>query len=303
MRLRAMRSAIRIGTRASRLAIAQAEIVAAGLRGLGHECELVPISTRGDRVRGPLQKIAGRGLFVREIERALEQGEVDLAVHSLKDLPEPVAPQFLLAAVPRRADARDALVSLQGLKLEQLPRAARVGTSSPRRAAQLRRARPDLEILPARGNVDTRLRKLEAGEWDALATAAAALDRLRLSARITQRLPLNRFVPAPGQGALAVEVMADNKRMSSIAALLDHDPSRAAVAAERAVMRELEAGCHLPLGAFARVDGGRLLLVAEVLSPDGAERTRVRHESSARNPDAVGREAARLLIRRGAAAL
>jgi hydroxymethylbilane synthase len=294
-----MRSAIRIGTRASRLAIAQAEIVAAGLRGLGHECELVPISTRGDRVRGPLGQVGERGLFVGEIERALEQGKVDLAVHSLKDLPEPVLPHFSLGAIARRADARDALVSAQGLRLEQLPRGARVGTSSRRRAAQLMRARPDLVVLDARGNVDTRLRKLEAGEWDALVTAAAALDRLGLSARITQRLPLNRFVPAPGQGALAVEVMADNKSMRRIAALLDHEPSRAAVEAERAVMRELEAGCHLPLGAFGRVDGGRLLLVAEVLSPDGAERTRVRHQGSARNPGAVGRQAARVLMERG----
>jgi len=295
-----MGSAIRIGTRASRLAIAQAEIVAAGLRALGHQCDLVFITTRGDRFRGPLGQVGERGLFVREIERALERGEIDLAVHSLKDLPEPVLPQFFLGAIPRRADARDALVSPAGLKLPALPPGARVGTSSPRRRAQLLRARPDLVVLDARGNVDTRLRKLDAGEWDALVTAAAALDRLGLGARIAQRLPLSRFVPAPGQGALAVEMMADNKSMGSIAARLDHGPSRAAVEAERTVMRELQAGCHLPLGAFARLDGRRLLLVAEVLSVDGVARTRVRREGSARDPVAVGKEAARLLVERGA---
>ena len=301
--MRPLRSAIRIGTRASRLAMAQAEWVAAALRRLGFECELIPISTKGDRIRGALGQSGERGLFVREIERALESDKVDIAVHSLKDLPEPVLPQFFLAAIPRRGDARDALVSAKGPRLESLSEGARVGTSSARRRAQLLRARPDLNVMLARGNVDTRLRKLDAGEWDALVVAAAALDRLGMSERITQRLPLSRFVPAPGQGALAVEVRSEDARMRRIVGLLDHAPSRAAVEAERAVMRALQAGCHLPLGAFARVRAERIVLVAEVLSPDGASRTRIRHQGPAADPVAVGTEAARLIAQRGGIAL
>lgn len=296
--MRPLRSAIRIGTRASRLAMAQAESVAAALRGLGFECELIPIRTKGDRFRGALAQSGERGLFVREIERALERGEVGAAVHSLKDLPEPVLPQFSLAAIPRRGDARDALVSAKGLRLESLSEGVRVGTSSPRRRAQLLRARPDLSVMAARGNVDTRLRKLDAGEWDALVVAAAALDRLGMSERITQRLPLNRFVPAPGQGALAVEVRSEDVRMRRIVGMLDDAHSRAAVEAERAVMRALQAGCHLPLGAFARVRVERIVLVAEVLSPDGASRTRIRYQGPAADPGAVGTEGARLIAQR-----
>jgi hydroxymethylbilane synthase len=290
---------IRIGTRGSALAMAQARYVADRLAELGCEVVLRPIRSQGDRSAAPLSAISGKGIFAKEIEVALERGEVDIAVHSLKDLPEPLPPQFALGAVPVRADPRDALVSRRGLKLDALPRGSAVGTSSPRRQAQLLRARPDLEVLPIRGNVDTRLRKLDSGEFDAIVPAAAGLDRLGLSGRITQRLPINRFIPAPGQGALAVEMLAERAKSLGLLRSLDHPQSRSAVTAERALMNAIGAGCRVPFGALATVHGNEMRLRAIMLSPDGRMHVHASLVGMAREPRRLGEKVAQALLRSG----
>lgn len=294
---------IRIGTRGSPLAMAQARYVAERIARAGCRAVLCPIRTEGDRSAAPLSSLSGKGIFVKEIEAALERGEVDIAVHSLKDLPEPLAPQFMLGAVPRRADPRDALVSRAGVKLGDLMSGAVVGTSSPRRQAQLLRVRPDLRIAAIRGNVDTRLRKLDSGQFDALVQAAAGLDRLGLSHRIAQRLPLNRFIPAPGQGALAVEMLADRAQSFDCVQSLDHRPSRRAVTAERALMSAVGAGCRVPLGALAEVRGTEMRLRAMLLSPDGNACVQASRTGPADKPERLGERVARELLKSGGADL
>lgn len=246
------RRPLRLGTRRSDLATTQSGHVADALRALGHEVELVLVTTEGDVNRAPLSRIGGTGVFVSALRDALLAGEIDLAVHSLKDLPVAQPEGLVIAAEPEREDPRDALVARDGLTLDMLPAGARVGTGSPRREAQLRVARPDLEVVDLRGNVPRRLATVTEGELDAVVLAGAGLRRLGLTDRVTQWLGPDVMVPAPGQGALAVECRSDDPATTEVLRALDHAPTRTATAAERAVLGTLEAGCSAPVGALAR---------------------------------------------------
>ncbi|MFN2589986.1 MAG: hydroxymethylbilane synthase [Actinomycetota bacterium] len=259
---------VRIGTRRSRLAMAQAEEVAARLRANGIGAELVPFVTSGDRGSPAAASPAGvKGLFVHEIVRALQDGVVDLAVHSAKDLPSEDPEGVVVAAIPERADPFDMLVTMGG----DVPAGGTVGTSSLRRRAQLARARPDLDVVEVRGNVDTRLRKLEAGVVDGLVLAAAGLGRLGIAPPASFPIPLDDMVPAPGQGALAVQARARHSEVLEAAHALDHPPSRTAFEAERLVMASLGGGCALPLGAYAEARSEGVRLLAVVVRPDGSD--------------------------------
>jgi hydroxymethylbilane synthase len=270
---------LRIGTRASALAVAQAEQVAQRLRAAGHACELVHVSTPGDRSSAPVAQL-GVGVFVSALRDALAAGTIDLAVHSYKDLPTAPDPRLVLAAVPPREDPRDALVARDGLVLGELPAGSRVGTGSARRKAQLEALGLGLDVVPIRGNVDTRVRKVATGELDAVVVAAAGLRRLGRIAEATELLDFVQMLPAPAQGALAIECRADDHGLAAIlAAVLDDAYTRAAVTAERAVLAGLEAGCSAPIAALADVvsdltDDGtvvdRVSLRAVVGTADGA---------------------------------
>jgi len=267
-----VRRVLRAGTRGSLLAQRQTSWVAAKIREKlpGVEIEVVTISTRGDRQPGSLiPQVGEKGLFTRELERALLDGEIDFAVHSLKDLPTELLPGLTLGAVPVRANPFDALVTRNKVSFDDLPSGTRIGTSSLRRAAQIRHARPDLIVTPLRGNVDTRIRKLEQGLVDALILAAAGLERMGWSSRDYCQLPPEVFLPAPGQGALAVEVRADDPLMQDVCAVLDDPPVRYAVTAERAFLKSLGGGCQLPVGALAVVEDDRLWLRGSVIRRDG----------------------------------
>ena len=248
---------VRVGTRGSRLALAQTELVLSRLRAVhpGVVFELVIVTTQGDANRAAPLAGMGLGVFVSEIERRLAAGEIDLAVHSLKDMPTALPDGMAIGAVPERADPRDVLVCHLGHTLARLPAGARIGTSSPRRAAQIAEYRPDLTIVPIRGNVETRIRKAAGDECDGAILAAAGLHRLGLADAITEYLPPDRFVPPPGQGAMAVEIRADDARMAALAAAAHHPPTAAAVAAERAFLSILGGGCQVPVGAYAGYAG------------------------------------------------
>lgn len=263
---------LRLGTRSSPLARWQAEWVAAQLADRGVRTQLVPITTKGDVTSGPLGSAGQQGLFTKEIQRALLTGEIDFAVHSLKDLPTDPVPGLTLAAVPLRENNRDALVSQRAASLEALPPGARVGTGSLRRRAQLLHLRPDLTVLDIRGNIDTRLRKLDEGQYDAILLAEAGLLRLGLAQRITQVIPPTSILPAVGQGALGIESRTDDAATRRVLAALDDPDTHHAVLAERALLASLRAGCLAPVGAWARLVDGRLQLDAVVLSSDGRER-------------------------------
>jgi hydroxymethylbilane synthase len=286
---------LRIGTRRSRLALAQADEVAGALRRTGVETEIVPMITSGDRGADPSSDQAGlKGLFVAEIVRALLEGEVDLAVHSAKDLPAEDDPGLTIAAVPERASALDVLVTRDG----ELAAGSRVGTSSVRRQAQVFRWRPDVLVKDLRGNVDTRLRKLADGEVEALVLAAAGLLRLGVVPEHAAPMSLAEMVPAPGQGCLAVQARTGDGATRDAVAALDHEPSRDALVAERLLMRALGGGCALPLGAFAERTGSGMRMVAIVLSPDGGRFARA--EVDAPTPEEVA-ELARLDLAAGGA--
>ena len=257
-----------IGSRGSPLALWQANHVKAMLNDRGYESRIEVIRTTGDKMQTQsISAIGTKGLFTQEIEDALLEGRVDLAVHSLKDLTTELPDGLCLAASPEREDARDAFV---GSTLAALKQGAAVGTSSVRRAAQLLALRPDLKILPIRGNVDTRLRKLEAREFDAIVLAAAGLNRLGMANRITELLPFDVMCPAPGQGALGIETRQEGAGFEA-AGTLNHLPTWTAITAERAVLAALGGGCQLPAGAIAHVDGAHITLTALVASPDGSE--------------------------------
>jgi hydroxymethylbilane synthase len=290
---------VAIGTRGSRLARAQSEWVAAQLRARGLEAELRVIRTTGDIDARPLAE-TGFGVFVREIEQALLRGEVSLAVHSMKDLPTGPREGLAVAAVPEREDPADALISRDGAGLDQLPAGSRVGTGSLRRGAQLKAHRPDLVFLPLRGNVDTRLRKLESGEYDAIVLACAGLARLGLADRISERLPHSVCLSAPGQGALALQVREDDAEARAVVMPLDHRPSRIAVTAERALLEKLAGGCMVPVGALGKVEGDRLLLDAIVTDPEGQRAFRGQEAGPAAEAEAVGRALAARLLEQGA---
>jgi hydroxymethylbilane synthase len=274
---------VRIGTRGSTLARTQTGWVADRLRSLGAVVHVETISTQGDaRTDVPVARIGGDGVFVREIEQALLDGRIDAAVHSLKDLPTAETPGLTLACVPERATPFDALVAGPGATLVGLRSGAVVGTSSIRRVAQTRALRPDLDVRPIRGNVDSRLRRLDAGEYDALILAAAGLERLGLAGRISELLRPPAFWPAVAQGALVVQVRAVDPRMRDILAALDHAPSHAAVVAERSCLAGLAGGCLAPIGAWAHVqDDGLLTLGACVLEDEGGRVQRIVAERQA----------------------
>jgi hydroxymethylbilane synthase len=263
---------IRIGTRGSVLALAQARWVQAQILGQfpDLQVELVIIKTTGDRLKDvPLAQVGGKGLFVKEIEEALLAGEVDLAVHSLKDLPAQIPEGLKLGAVPPREDWRDAFISKGYPSLTDLPIGARVGTGSLRRRVQLLHLRPDLEVVPIRGNVDTRLKKMESLKLDALILAAAGLNRLGLAHLYQACLPETQMLPAVGQGALGLEVRVKDLRMGELMAFLDHQPSRVAVTAERAFLARLEGGCVVPVAALGRAEGGSLTVAALISDLEG----------------------------------
>ena len=285
---------LRIGTRGSALALAQAREVADRLESAGAPVEIVPITTSGDR-GAPTSRAGGiKGLFVAEIVRALLDGEVDLAVHSAKDMPAEDPDGLAVIAVPPRADPFDAVVTRDG----ELRLGASVGSSSLRRRAQLLRWRPDLDVHPLRGNVDTRLRKLDAGEVEALVLAVAGLDRLGIARSHAMTLSIAEMVPAPGQGSLAVQARIDDVVAREIGAAIDDEASRMALAAERGVVAGLGGDCALPLGALATVDDGRVHLVAIVISPDGSEVART--EAEADDPLAAAADATSRLLALGA---
>ena len=301
---------IRIGTRGSALALAQAGTVATALRDAsGTDVELVTIASEGDVRTDSLSRIGGRGVFAGALRRALAAGRCDLVVHSLKDLPTAAEPGLALAAVPRREDARDVLCARDGLTLAELPAGARVGTGSPRRIAQLRAARPDLEVVDIRGNVDTRLGFVEQGRLDAVVLAGAGVHRLGRDAAVTDVLPLDSWPTAPGQGALALEVresdLAGSALVTAARQLADLD-AEAAVAAERQVLRGLEAGCTAPIAASSSIADGVLTVWAAVYRPDGTESALRRVEQRLDGADAplqAGRRLVSELLAAGAADL
>ena len=286
-----------IASRGSQLALWQARWVEARLGELGREARIEIIKTTGDKITDvPLAKVGTKGLFTKEIEEALLDGSADLAVHSLKDLPTELPDGLVLAAVPEREDPRDAIA---GKRLNELPPGARVGTSSLRRSAQLRKLRPDLAIESVRGNVDTRLRKLDEGQYDAIVLAAAGLKRLGWGSRIAELLDADRMCCAAGQGALAIETRASGAGFEAVQAL-DHAPTHAAVAAERGLLGSLGGGCQVPIGAYATVEGDRLRMSAIVASPDGSEIVRGEREGAAAEAAAIGRALGAELLARGA---
>jgi hydroxymethylbilane synthase len=295
---------ITIGTRGSKLAMAQAEEVISALR-VNHphtEFQIKQIRTRGDSLKGALPSGPGvKGLFVKEIEEELLRGGCDLAVHSMKDLPTEQPPGLVIAAATRRADPFDALVSPDGVEFYDLKTGACVGTSSPRRAAQLLNVRPDISIVPMRGNLDTRLRKLREGICDAIVVAVAGLQRLRAAGVAIHRLTPPAFVPAPGQGCLAIEIRAGDRKARRIARSINHPQSHAAVAAEKSLLKELGGGCQVPIGAYAEPIGeGRLRLLACVLSPEGRQAVRGEMEGAIKEAVELGAALAHKLIERGA---
>jgi len=294
-------SSIRIGTRGSLLARWQAEHVEERLTALGHEVSLVVITTTGDRLLDRrLEAVGGKGAFLKEIEDALEAREVDLAVHSLKDVPTVLPDGLELCAILERADPRDALLS-SGAGLDDLPRGATVGTTSLRRQAQLRAVRPDLSIADLRGNVDTRIRRLREGRFDAILLAMAGLVRLGRVDEVTEPLDPRRFVPAPGQGAIALECRAEDMAVREAVAPLDHPSSARRVAAERSFLEALGGGCNVPLGAHAFEDGADLELIGLVARVDGSEV--LRGESRGTDAAEVGSTLAEELLSRGAGPL
>ncbi|MGL4743355.1 MAG: hydroxymethylbilane synthase [Dermatophilaceae bacterium] len=299
---------LRLGTRRSPLAIAQSTWVADRLRAAGRTVEFVEVSTTGDRDRTtPLAALGGTGVFVSALREALLDGRVDLAVHSLKDLPTAPDPRISIAAVPVRADPRDALVAREGRTLGELPAGATVGTGSPRRAAQLAALGLGVEVVGIRGNVDTRLRAVADGRVDAVVLAAAGLRRLGRLGEATELLDPLQMLPAPGQGALAVEVRADDSATAAVVADLDDADSRTAVTAERALLAALEAGCSAPVGALGEVvdgpDGAELSLRSIVAATDGSGELRRSLTASPAEPADLGRRLAAVLLADGAADL
>jgi hydroxymethylbilane synthase len=302
-------SSLRLGTRASQLALTQSQHVADALTAAsGLPVELVHVSTYGDRSTEAIAQLGGTGVFVSALRDALHAGTVDLAVHSFKDLPTAPTPGLTVAAVPPREDPRDVLVARDGLTLGELPRGARVGTGAPRRMAQLRALGLGLEVVPIRGNVDTRLGKVTSGELDAVVLARAGLARLGRMSAVTEVLDPIQVLPAPAQGALAVECRSDDTRVVELLAALDDPAARACVAAERSVLAALEAGCSAPVAAHAELveaeDGtAEVWLRASVTAIDGSDSVRNSISGPATEAASLGRQLAAELLDRGAAAL
>ncbi len=303
---------LRIGTRGSQLALWQANHIAALLRTQGHSIEIEIIKTTGDRLQEvTFAQVGSKGMFTQEIEEALADGCVDLAVHSLKDLPTDLPEAFTLAATPSRVDPRDALVSIQFDSLAALPNGARVGTSSQRRRAQLKALRPDIEAVEFRGNVDTRLRKLSESQVDAILLASAGLDRLEKTDWLRERLDPSQFCPSAGQGALGIETRKDDSVTIAAIAFLDDPSTRFAVTVERAALSALGGGCQVPIGVHCRPlvssdgRGAEHEVFAVVASPDSGASVRIYHRASEqeRDPLALGKLTARQLVEAGAGSM
>jgi hydroxymethylbilane synthase len=290
---------LRIGSRGSQLALWQANYVSSLLRERGHAVEIEIIKTTGDKITDvALAKVGTKGMFTKEIEEALAEGRVDLAVHSLKDLPTELPQGFELAAITRREHPNDVFLSVRHHSLQQLPIGACVGTSSLRRQAQLKAVRPDLDVQPLRGNVDTRIRKLEEGEYDGIILAAAGLNRLGRTELIREVIPTAVMCPAAGQGALGIEIRAGDKDMHDALAFLDDPAARSTTTCERALLNSLGGGCQVPIGAFAEMDGSTLKLQAVVASPDGSRL--LREAARGDSPEQLGAEVGSTLLKRGA---
>ena len=297
------RMKIRIATRKSRLALWQADHVADALRPLPEvtSVELVPLTTRGDEVLDrSLQKIGGKGLFIKELEVAMEAGDADIAVHSMKDVPADMPEGFCIAAVLERANPADALV---GKNLSELAQGDRIGSSSLRRQAQLLALRPDVRVQPLRGNVNTRLKKLEDGQYDAIMLACAGLERLGLEAHISEIFSPDQMLPAAAQGVIGIECLAGRTELLQILKLLDHAATKTVVTAERAVAKELQADCQSPVATFGEIDGSTLNLRAMVASPDGRKIIREQVSGPADDPETLGISLANKLLDMGAGKL
>ena len=297
---------LRIATRRSKLAMWQAEHVQSLLRAAHPELpvELVPMSTQGDRVLDrALAEVGGKGLFVKELEVAMQEGRADIAVHSMKDVPSELPPGFAIVAVLPRANPLDAFISRRFKRFEDLPHGARVGTSSPRRQAQLRHARPDLRLELLRGNVDTRLRRLDEGALDAILLACAGLERLGIDHHITQQLSVELSLPAVGQGVIGIESRADDERSRAALAALHHADSFTRLVAERSFAATLGGSCHSPIAAHATLDGGTLTVHGFIGAPDGGETYRDRVDGPAIEAESLGRELARRMQSAGAETL
>jgi hydroxymethylbilane synthase len=293
---------LRIGSRGSKLALWQSNHIAALLRAQGHTVDIQIIQTTGDKITDvALAKVGTKGMFTKEIEEALAAGEVDLAVHSLKDLPTELPPGFEIAAVPKRENPLDAFLSANFASIEALPPGSRIGTSSLRRQAQLMALRPDLDVHPLRGNVDTRLRKLEAGEYAAIILAAAGVNRLGLTQLMRQIIPADAMCPAAGQGALGIEIRQGDATTGEQLAFLDDPAARATTTCERALLNAMGGGCQVPVGAFAEVGEGGLRLRAVVAHPDGTKVLREAQTGS--DPLRLGEEVGKELLRRGGSAI
>jgi hydroxymethylbilane synthase len=293
---------LRIGSRGSQLALWQANHISSLLRARGHEVELEIIKTTGDKIlEVALAKVGTKGMFTKEIEEALAEGRVDLAVHSLKDLPTELSLGFEIAAITTRENSQDVFCSVRYKSIEELPQHARVGTSSLRRQAQLKALRPDLEIHPLRGNVDTRLRKLAEGEYDAVILAAAGLNRLGKTDLVKQVIPRDVMCPAAGQGALGIEIRAGDAATRELLAFLDDPNARASTTCERALLNRLGGGCQVPIGAAAEVRNGVVHLDAIVANPDGSKILRESRDGA--DPEKLGNEVGETLLRRGGDAI
>lgn len=298
-----MTQRVRIATRKSALALWQAEYVKARLEFFhpGLTVELVPMSTQGDKILDtPLAKIGGKGLFVKELETAMLEDRADIAVHSMKDVPVEFPAGLMLSTICEREDPRDAFVSNHYQHLEQLPYGAVVGTSSLRRQCQIKALRPDLQIRDLRGNVNTRLAKLDGGEFDAIILAAAGLIRLGFVTRIAAFLPVSQSLPANGQGAVGIECRSDDLALQALLAPLEHTPTRLAVLAERAMNRALQGGCQVPIGAFAEIDGDTMYLRGLVGELDGQRILQAEVRGAAKDAEALGQQLAERLLAQGA---
>ena len=297
--------ALRIGTRGSALALWQARSISQALLATtGVEPEIVIIKTTGDKFQqASFIQMGGKGVFIKELEDALLEERIDLAVHSMKDVPTELPGGLTIAAIGKREDVRDALLCSSAATLASLPQGARVGTSSLRRQSQLLYARPDLRVLELRGNVDTRIEKLKRGDFDAIVLAKAGLDRLGLAGNISQVLPQELSMPAAGQGAIGIEARAADAATLLALSVLEHAETRNAVTAERAALAGLGGGCQVPIGAWGRVEGGKLLLDVVVLSPDGTQRMMEKDSGPAEQAEEIGTRVAQKLRGAGAAAL
>ena len=293
---------VRVGTRGSRLAIAQTEIALAALRKVHPHVrfEVIAISTKGDVDNRPLFTLDEKGIFEKEVNEAVKQGKVDFAVHSLKDVPSDLSDDLSVACIPKRASPNDVLVTDNGQKLKDLAPGSVVGTSSLRRAVQLTKTRVDLNVRPIRGNVETRVKKVISGEYDAAVLAEAGLSRLGMKDVIVQRFSIRDFVPAPGQGAIAIVCRSDDAALADMLQQIEDRHSRIAVLAERALIRKVEGGCRFPIGAVAIINEDKITLYASVFSADGKQSIHIKKSGRATKPEQLGSSVANMLVKQGA---